>query len=98
MKFNKYANNAEILLIRSQRFSIQYFICRLHSNYQGKGYAKKAMNCILDYIYSYPCGKAEYCWLSYEPENTVAKSLYQSLGFEETGEYDGEEIISIKKL
>lgn len=70
----------------------------IDSNYQGKGYAKKAMNCILDYIYSYPFGKAEYCWLSYEPENTVAKSLYQSFGFEETGEYDGEEIISIKKL
>ena len=33
-----------------------------------------------------------------EPENTVAKSLYASFGFVETGEKDGEEQIAVLKL
>ena len=41
---------------------------------------------------------ANFCWLSYEPENTVAKSLYASFGFVETGEKDGEEQIAVLKL
>ena len=52
----------------------------------------------LDFIRTYPCGRAEYCWLSYEPENTVAKELYASFGFKETGDMDGEEIIAVLKL
>ena len=47
---------------------------------------------------SFPCGKAEYCWLSYEPDNEVARKLYHSLGFTETGDMDGNEIIAILKL
>ncbi|ERK58798.1 hypothetical protein HMPREF1983_00698 [Gemella bergeri ATCC 700627] len=42
--------------------------------------------------------KAEYCWLSYEPENEVARKLYHSFGFTETGDMDGNEIIAILKL
>ncbi len=40
----------------------------------------------------------DYCWLSYEPENEVARQLYSSFGFVETGEMDGEEVIAILKL
>ena len=47
---------------------------------------------------TFPYGKAEYCWLSYEPENTVAKELYLSSGFIETSDMDGEEVIAILKL
>ena len=47
---------------------------------------------------SLPCGKAEYCWLSYEPENNVAKELYKSFGFEETGDMDEGEIIATLRL
>lgn len=32
--------------------------------------------------------------LSYQPENTVARALYASLGFVETGEVDGDEVIA----
>ena len=32
--------------------------------------------------------------LSYQPENTVAKALYASLGFVETGEVDGDEVVA----
>lgn len=52
----------------------------------------------LEFIKTFPCGKAEYCWLSYEPENEVACRLYCSFGFSETGEIDGEELIAKLEL
>jgi len=70
----------------------------IDERYQGKGYGKAAMKLILDYIGSEPCGPAEYCWLSYEPENEKAKALYASFGFRETGEFDGDEAIAVLKL
>ena len=66
--------------------------------YQGKGYGKEAVKLALEFIRTYPCGEAEYCWLSYEPENTVASKLYSSFGFKETGDKDGEELIAVLKL
>ena len=70
----------------------------IDERYQGKGYGKAAMRQIMDYIASEPCGPAAYCWLSYEPENTAAKTLYASFGFRETGERDGDETIAVLKL
>ncbi len=67
-------------------------------NYQRRGYGKGALQLALDFIRTFPCGKAEYCWLSYEPENAVAKKLYASFGFTETGEMDGDELIAVLKL
>ena len=65
---------------------------------QNRGYGRQAVELALNFIRTYPCGKANFCWLSYEPENTVAKSLYASFGFVETGEKDGEEQIAVLKL
>lgn len=70
----------------------------IDKKYQHKGYGKTAVRLALDFIKTMPCGKAEYCWLSYEPENTVAKELYHSFGFAETGEMDEEEVIAVLKL
>lgn len=70
----------------------------IDSRYQNKGYGKQALILALEFIRSQPCGKAEYCWLSYEPENEVAYHLYRSFGFVETGEWDGEEKIAVLKL
>lgn len=70
----------------------------IDANHQHRGYGRAAMAAALDYIRSFPCGKAEYCYLSYEPENTVARELYHSFGFRENGEMDGEEVIAILKL
>ena len=70
----------------------------IDKRYQKKGYGREAIKLSLDFIKTFPCGKAEYCWLSYEPENQVAKKLYESFGFEETGDMDGEEIIAKLKL
>ena len=77
-----------------------YSIWRLmiDKRYQGRGYGREAIRLALDFIRTWPCGKAEYCSLSYEPENTRAAELYHSLGFEENGEMDGDEIIAVLKL
>ena len=70
----------------------------IDKRYQGRGYGKEALKLAIDFIRTWPCGKAEYCWISYEPENEVAKKLYASLGFEETGEMCGDEIVAVLKL
>ncbi len=70
----------------------------IDKNYQHRGYGRQAVKLALDFIRTFPCGQAQYCWLSYEPENQVAKELYASYGFKETGDMDGEEIIAVLKL
>ena len=77
-----------------------YNIWRLmiDKKFQGKGFGKRAMNLALEFINTFPCGTAKYCWLSYESDNNVARELYKSVGFVETDEKDGEEIVAIMKL
>ena len=77
-----------------------YNIWRLMTDkhYQGRGLGKGALKLALDFIKTFPCGKAEQCWVSYKPDNTAAKELYRSFGFTQTGEYDGGEVIAVKKL
>ena len=70
----------------------------IDERFQGRWLGRKAMEAVLNYIRTYPCGKADYCWLSYEPENKAAKSLYSKFGFAENGEMDGEEVIAVLKL
>ena len=77
-----------------------YNIWRLmiDKTFQGKGFGKKAIELALEFINTFPCGTAKYCWLSYENDNYVARQLYQSVGFVETDEKDGEEIVAILEL
>jgi len=77
-----------------------YSICRImiDKRYQGRGYGKETIKLALDFIKTWPCGKSEYCEISYEPENTVAKTLYASFGFVENGEIDGDETVAVLKL
>lgn len=72
----------------------------IDKRYQGKGYGRKAMELALGFIQTKPCGDAKYVWLSYEPENEVAKKLYASFGFKEAPEFykEGEEMPAIKEL
>ena len=70
----------------------------IDESYQQKGFGKEAVRLALEFINTFPCGKAEYCWLSYEPENEAARQLYRSFGFIETGEMDGEELIAVRRL
>lgn len=77
-----------------------YNIWRLmiDKRYQGKGYGKGALKLALDFIRTFPCGRAQYCWLSYSPENTAAKKLYCSFGFNETDRFDKGEVVAVLKL
>lgn len=77
-----------------------YCVWRLmiDARYQGQGYGKLAIQKALEYMRSFPCGPAEYCWLNYEPENAAAKALYEKCGFRETGERFCGEIVAVRKL
>ena len=77
-----------------------YCIWRLmiDKKYQKKGYGREAVRLALEFIRTFPQGKAEYCALSYEPENTVAKKLYASFGFVENGEMDEDEVVAVLRL
>ena len=70
----------------------------IDERYQGRGYGREAVRLALNFVRTWPCGSADYCWLSYEPENDVARELCRSFGFAETGEYNGEELIAVLKL
>lgn len=80
-----------------------YYIWRfmIDKKYQKNGYGKEALKQALDFIKTYPAGKAEYILISYEPTNSVAKKLYASFGFvEHFNEYikDDDEITALIKL
>lgn len=70
----------------------------IDENYQGKGFGKKAMESVMNYIRTFPCGTSKYCWLSYEPQNIAARSLYNKFGFKENGEMDDEEVVAVCSL
>src|SRR5215216_6118171 len=72
----------------------QGFIIRLmvDEKYQGNGYGKFGLYWILDHF-----RKDEHIQrigISYEPDNEVARTLYASLGFVETGEIDHGEVVA----
>ncbi|MFC2108359.1 GNAT family N-acetyltransferase [Candidatus Bipolaricaulota bacterium] len=70
------------------------YISRLmvDSRFQGNGYGRAAMDQIIDRLKDIPsCREIQ---TSYAPENIAAAKLYESLGFEQTGdEIDGETIV-----
>ncbi len=70
----------------------------IDQRYQRQGYGREALRLALEFIRTFPCGRAPSCWLSYEEENEVAQRLYRSFGFVETGEKDGEELIAVLAL
>lgn len=77
-----------------------YKIWRLmiDKKYQGMGFGKKAMEKALDLIRTFPYGRAYLVVLSYHPDNVVAKKLYASLGFIETGEIEDDEVWAVLHL
>lgn len=77
-----------------------YWVWRfmIGKQYQKKGYGKAAMMKALELVRTYPHGEASEIFLSYEPENEVAKALYSSLGFAETGKVEEGELIAKLQL
>jgi diamine N-acetyltransferase len=76
-----------------------YFLWRLmiDEEEQGKGYGKKAVKLALEFVKTFPHGKADYCWLCYDKNNEAARKLYLSMGFQEIGEQD-DDINAVIKL
>lgn len=70
----------------------------IDQRYQNKGYGKKAFIKIIEFIKTYPSGKAEKCWISYKSSNIFAKNLYANFGFVETGEICNKESIAALKI
>lgn len=59
---------------------------------QGKGFGKAALKLILDYIEKKPFGNSDRVVLTCNKNNTYALNMYQSLGFEMTGNEDEDEL------
>jgi diamine N-acetyltransferase len=64
----------------------------IDKSHQRRGHGRQAMLAIIDYLRREQDATA--FALSYEPDNTVARRLYASLGFIETGEQEGEELVA----
>ncbi|MGH4140589.1 GNAT family N-acetyltransferase [Clostridium sp.] len=76
----------------------EIWICRfmIDEKFQGKGYGKGALVKIIEYIvnnYDY-----QEVYLSEVPENSRAKNLYNSFGFEFTGKIEEEEEVMVFKI
>ena len=70
----------------------------IDKKYQHRGYGKRALEKILEYLNTRPVGDAKLCWLSYEPENEHGRKTYQKYGFVENGEMCGKEIVAVYEL
>ncbi len=70
----------------------------IDKRYQHRGYGRKALQLALDFIRTEPCGKANYCFLSFKPWNENAHRLYNEMGFVDTEFYDGDELIAVKRF
>ncbi len=62
----------------------------IDKRYQNKGYGKEAMRAIINFFSNVGAKKVK---LSFEPENHIAKRMYQSIGFYENGEMEDNEIV-----
>jgi len=80
-----------------------YYIWRfmIDKRYQGRGYGKEAFKQTLDFIKTFPDGKAKYVMISYEQHNEAGRKLYGSFGFNEVfKEYlsPDDEVMSMLKI
>jgi diamine N-acetyltransferase len=76
----------------------QAFITRLmvDEKFQGKGFGRFGMQKMLEIFRA--DDRVKEVGISYEPENDVARKLYASCGFAETGEMIGGEVLAVLKL
>ncbi len=59
--------------------------------HQGKGYGRAAMEIIIESLTQQY--QPEYIDITFEPENMVARKLYESFGFVNTGELEEDEMV-----
>ena len=65
---------------------------------QGRGYGKEALKRVLEYIGTKPFGESNRVVLTCNQQNIPGLRLYRSLGFQETGNVDEDEIELVKML
>lgn len=84
----------------SELIKKNYSLWRLmiDKKYQGKGFGRQTLDAAMALIHTYPFGKADKVWLSYEPKNVRAREIYRKYGFVENGEMCGDEIIAVYDL
>ncbi|GAB1692496.1 GNAT family N-acetyltransferase [Krasilnikovia sp. M28-CT-15] len=58
---------------------------------QGKGVGRAALLAVVDYLSALPGAKE--VRLAYHPENVVAAALYETVGFEDTGDREDDDIV-----
>jgi len=78
----------------------QYWIYRLmiDGRYQGVGYGREAMRLLIDCIRGLSDEEHKRIYISFEPENEIAKSLYESLGFLPDGRVLYGEVVYVLEL
>lgn len=70
----------------------------IDKKYQGRGLGKQTLEAVISLIRTFPFGEAKKVWLSYEPENIRARTIYRKYGFSENGEMCGNEIVAVYDL
>lgn len=68
----------------------------IDQRHQGRGYGRQAVQAAVAML-SEARDQCDFA-LSYQPTNTTAKKLYQSLGFVETGEWEDGEVVARLRL
>ena len=78
----------------------QYWIYRLmiDQRYQGVGYGREAMLLLIERIRSLSDEDHDRIYISFEPGNEIAKSLYESLGFVPDGRVLYGEVVYVLNL
>lgn len=73
----------------------EYWIYRLmiDKKYQGRGYGREAMRLLIERIRAEADEDHRVIFISFEPDNAAAKSLYESLGFVADGRMEYGEVI-----
>lgn len=78
----------------------QYWVYRLmiDQRYQGVGYGREAMLLLIERIRSLSDEDHDRIYISFEPGNEIAKSLYESLGFVPDGRVLYGEVVYVLNL
>ena len=73
-----------------------YYVWRLliDKNHQGRGIGREVVRQVMEEIKAKPYGEANYCYVSYEPDNIASKTTFASYGFEEDGRVIGGEVVA----
>jgi len=73
----------------------EYWIYRLmiDKKFQGRGYGREAMRLLIERIRAEADEDHRVIFISFEPDNAAAKSLYESLGFVADGRVEYGEVV-----